>query len=84
MLFCDHQTASGIFLPTSSTDKNSPEAQVIAVGPGAKDKKGNLLPLSVKAGDKVLLPGFGGQSIKVGEDEYTLLRDSEILAILKE
>lgn len=40
--------------------------------------------MSVKAGDKVLLPSFGGQPIKVGEDEYTLFRDSEILAKLSE
>lgn len=40
--------------------------------------------MSVKAGDKVLLPSFGGQSIKVGDEEYTLFRDAEILAKLSE
>ena len=41
---------------------------MIAVGPGAPDKKGNLIPTQVKAGDRVLLPGWGGNSIKVGEE----------------
>jgi chaperonin GroES len=41
---------------------------VIAVGPGAPDKEGRVVPTSVKAGDRVLLPGWGGNAIKVGED----------------
>ena len=57
---------------------------MIAVGPGSRDKDGKVVPTSVKAGDKVLIGGFGGQSIKVGEDEYLLLRESEVLAILNE
>ena len=73
------KTASGIFLP-GAADKTLPEATVIAVGPGARDINGKLLEVSVKAGDKVLLPGFGGQSVKVGDEEYHLFRDAEILA----
>lgn len=45
-----------------------PEATVIAVGPGAPDKDGKVVPTTVKAGDKVLLPGWGGNSIKLGEE----------------
>lgn len=71
-------------MPSSESSKALPEAKVIAAGPGARDKDGNVFEMSVKAGDKVLLPGFGGQSIKVGEDEYTLFRDAEILAKLSE
>lgn len=77
------QTASGIFLP-SAADKTQSEATVIAVGPGAKDKDGKVIEMSLKAGDRVLLPGYGGQNIKVGEEEYTIFRDSEILAKLNE
>jgi chaperonin GroES len=62
------KTASGIFLPTSATSSPLPEATVIAVGPGAPDKEGRVVPTSVKAGDRVLLPGWGGNAIKVGED----------------
>jgi chaperonin GroES len=62
------KTASGIFLPTSATSSPLPEATVIAVGPGAPDKEGRIVPTSVKAGDRVLLPGWGGNAIKVGEE----------------
>jgi len=78
------KTASGIFLPTSATSSPLPEATVIAVGPGAPNKQGTVVPTSVKAGDRVLLPGWGGNAIKVGEEEYYLFKDTEILAKIEE
>ncbi|KAG5653782.1 hypothetical protein H0H81_010623 [Sphagnurus paluster] len=80
----DTKTATGIFLPTSATSSPLPEATVIAVGPGAPNKDGQVVPTQVKAGDRVLLPGWGGNSIKVGEEEYYLFRDNEILAKIQE
>ena len=62
------KTASGVFLPASATSNPLPEATVIATGPGAPDKDGKVVPTNVKAGDRVLLPGWGGNSIKVGEE----------------
>ncbi|KAB8276040.1 hypothetical protein BDV30DRAFT_224789 [Aspergillus minisclerotigenes] len=70
------KTASGIFLPESSV-KEQNEAKVLAVGPGAVDKNGSRLPMSVAPGDHVLIPQFGGSAVKVGEEEYTLFRDHE-------
>ncbi|KAH8987451.1 hsp10-like protein [Lactarius akahatsu] len=78
------KTATGIFLPSSATSNPLPEATVIAVGPGAPNKEGRVVPTSVKAGDRVLLPGWGGNSIKVGENEYFLFKDSDILAKIEE
>ncbi|WPJ61500.1 hypothetical protein SMAC4_01809 [Sordaria macrospora] len=77
------KTASGIFLPESSV-KDLNEAKVLAVGPGAFDKDGKRLPMGVNAGDRVLIPQYGGSPVKVGEEEYTLFRDSEILAKINE
>ncbi|KAJ5256859.1 chaperonin Cpn10 [Penicillium angulare] len=77
------KTASGIFLPESSV-KEQNEAKVLAVGPGLLDREGKRLPMGVASGDKVLIPMFGGSPIKVGEEEYTLYRDSEILAKINE
>ncbi|CAN8102171.1 unnamed protein product [Discula destructiva] len=77
------KTASGIYLPESSV-KELNEAKVLAVGPGALDKEGKRLPIGVQAGDRVLIPTFGGSPVKVGEDEFTLFRDSEILAKINE
>merc|ERR1711939_1005693 len=76
------KTASGIFLP-SAADKTQSEATVVSVGPGAKDKDGKIIEMSLKAGDRVL-PTYGGQSIKVGEDEFSIFRDSEIIAKIQE
>ncbi|KAJ7246346.1 hsp10-like protein [Mycena rebaudengoi] len=78
------KTATGIFLPTSATSSPLPEATVIAVGPGAPNKDGTIVPMTVKAGDRVLLPGWGGNSIKLGEEEYYLFKDSDILAKIQE
>jgi len=68
LLLYYQKTATGIFLPTSATTSPLPEAIVISVGPGAPNKDGNIVPPEVKAGDRVLLPGWGGNSIKVGEE----------------
>ncbi|RYP06631.1 hypothetical protein DL765_009405 [Monosporascus sp. GIB2] len=77
------KTASGIFLPESSV-KELNEAKVLAVGPGALNKDGQRLPMSVASGDRVLIPQFGGSPVKVGEEEYQLFRDSDILAKINE
>ncbi|EIW69399.1 chaperonin GroES [Tremella mesenterica] len=78
------KTATGLFLPSTATSSPLPEATVIAVGPGAPNKEGTVVPVSVQPGDKVLLPGWGGNPIKVGEEEYHLFKDSEILAKINE
>jgi chaperonin GroES len=77
------KTAGGIFLPESS-QKELNQATVLAVGPGGLDKAGSRLPMSVKAGDKVLIPQYGGSPVKVGDEEYSLFRDSELLAKINE
>jgi len=77
------KTAGGIFLPEASV-KELNEAKVLAVGPGALNKEGKRMEISVKPGDKVLIPQYGGSSIKVGEDDYTLFRDHELLAKISE
>lgn len=61
------QTASGIYIPEKNVEKLN-EANVLAVGPGAPNMKGDIVPTSVKAGDKVLIPPFGGSSIKIGDE----------------
>ncbi|KAF2859895.1 chaperonin Cpn10 [Piedraia hortae CBS 480.64] len=77
------KTAGGIFLPDSAV-KELNEAKVLAVGPGLLDKEGKRIPMGVAAGDKVLIPQYGGSPIKVGEEEYSIFRDHDILAKIKE
>ncbi|KAJ9627787.1 Nitrogen permease reactivator protein [Taxawa tesnikishii (nom. ined.)] len=67
-----------------SSVKELNEAKVLAVGPGATDRDGKRIPMGVSAGDKVLIPQYGGSPIKVGDEEFHLFRDSEILAKINE
>lgn len=77
------KTASGIYIPEKNVEKLN-EANVLAVGPGFIDSQGVNRAPSVKAGDRVLIPPFGGSNVKVGDEEYTLFRDGEILAKINE
>lgn len=72
------QTASGIYLPTNAT-KDPNEGEVLAVGPGERDVTGALHVTTLKVGDKILLPEYGGMKVKMGDDEVFLFRESDIL-----
>ena len=77
----EKKTSSGIIIPvTVNEDKGARQGVVVAVGPG-RIENGKLIALSVKAGDKVLFSW--GDKIKAGDDELHLVRESEILAIIK-
>lgn len=73
------KTAGGILLPESVQSKIN-EGTVIAVGPGGRTRDGATVPISVNAGDVVLLPEYGGTSVKFdGDTEYFIFRDEDIL-----
>lgn len=75
------KTAGGIFIPdTVKEDRGAKRGEVIAVGPGRYDD-GEIVPVSVKVGDKVLYQW--GDTVKIGETEYTLVSESGLLAIIK-
>ena len=79
----EEKTKSGILLPDTA-DKESPEqGKVIAVGPGAKDETGQIIPMEVKEGDIVLFTKFGPNEIKVEDKEYLIAKQEDILAILE-
>eukprot|EP01135_Chromosphaera_perkinsii_P000753 Nk52_evm41s151 gene=Nk52_evmTU41s151 len=75
-------TKSGILLPESSV-KALNQGTVVAVGPGARTDDGKTIPLAVNMGDKVLLPEFGGNNVKLDDKEYLLFRDVDILGKLE-
>jgi chaperonin GroES len=77
----EKRTSSGIIIPlTVNEDKGSKKGEVVAVGPG-RVEDGKLISIVVKEGDKVLFQW--GDKVKIGEDEFYLVRESEILAIIK-
>ena len=57
--------------------------EVIAVGPGRLDEKGKRVPMEVKKGDKILFAKYAGSEIKFGEDDYIIMREDDILGVLK-
>ncbi|KAL2630712.1 hypothetical protein R1flu_015398 [Riccia fluitans] len=78
------KSAGGILLPESAAANKVNSGIVIATGPGRRTNDGNVLPVSVKEGDTVLLPEYGGTPLKLAEKEYVLYRDDDILGILKD
>ncbi len=76
------QVRGGIIIPDSAKEK-SQEAEVIAVGTGKKDKDGKVIPFNVKKGDKVLLPSYGGTTVKIDGTEYILVDEDSILGVFE-
>ena len=80
MVELEETTKSGIILP--GTAKEKPQvAEVVAVGPGAT-KDGALVPMTVKVGDKVITSKYSGTEVKLGNDEYVIVRQDDILATI--
>jgi chaperonin GroES len=78
----DHQEIGGIIIPDSAKEKPQ-QGKVIALGTGGKDENGNLKEFNVKVGDSVLLPKYGGTEIKLDGVAYQILREDDILGVLK-
>ncbi|MGH7202764.1 MAG: co-chaperone GroES [Planctomycetaceae bacterium] len=74
-------TTGGIVLPDTARDKPQ-RGEVVAVGEGHVKNDGKRVPLTVKEGDKVIFSSYAGDEIRVGDDEFLLLRESDILATL--
>ena len=72
----------GIIIPDTAKEKPQ-EGEVIAVGTGKKTEEGKILPLDVKAGDRILFGKYSGTDIKLDMEEYLILREEEVLAVLE-
>ena len=75
----EETTTSGIVLPDTAREKPQ-RGRVLSVGPGSRDDDGNYVPLDVDEGDEIVFSKYGGTEIKVGVDEYLILRESDVLA----
>jgi len=76
------KTAGGIFIPETAKEKPQ-KGEVIAVGNGKKTEDGKILPIDVKAGDKVLFGKYAGTEIKIDGQEYLIMREDDILGIME-
>ena len=75
------QVRGGIIIPDSAKEKPQ-EAEVIALGTGQKDEKGNSVPFEVKVGDKVLISKYGGTEVKIDNEKFTIVREDDILGVV--
>ena len=76
------KTAGGIIIPDTAKEKPQ-QGEVIAVGPGARDEQGKLVPLDVKAGDRILFGKYSGSEIKIDGEEHLILREEDVLGIVE-
>ncbi|MBX9573544.1 MAG: co-chaperone GroES [Candidatus Obscuribacterales bacterium] len=80
-LEAEEKTAGGIVLPDTAKEKPQ-QAEVLAVGPGKFDEKGNRQPMELKVGDKVLFAKYSGTEVKIEGVEYLILAERDILAVI--
>ncbi len=81
-LAAEEKLKGGIILPDAAKKKQE-QAEVIAIGTGKKDKNGQLLPISVKPGDIVLIEKYSGQEITLNDEEYMIARADDLIAIIE-
>lgn len=77
----DTKTKGGIIIPETAQEKPM-QGKIIAVGPGARDESGKLVPLDVKKGDTVLFGKWSGTEVKIDGDELLIMKESDIMGVL--
>jgi chaperonin GroES len=77
----DQKTKGGIIIPDTAKEKPS-EGEVIAVGPGGRDENGKLVPIDVKAGDRVLFGKWGGTEVKIDGEDLLIMKESDIMGVV--
>ena len=79
----EEKTAGGIIIPDTAKEKPM-QGEVLAVGPGARNEQGDLAPMSVQAGDRVLFGKWSGTEVKLDGDELLIMKESDIMGVLDE
>ena len=77
----EEKTAGGIIIPDTAKEKPS-QGEVVSVGPGGRDENGKLIPMDVKAGDRVLFGKWSGTEVKIDGIEYLIMKESDIMGVL--
>ena len=78
----DEKTIGGIIIPDTAKEKPM-QGEVIAVGPGARNERGEIVPLDVKAGDKVLFGKWSGTEVKLNGEDLLIMKESDIMGVLE-
>jgi chaperonin GroES len=78
----EEKTKGGIIIPDTAKEKPQ-EGEVIAVGPGARDESGKLVPLDLKAGDRILFGKWSGTEIKLDGEELLIMKESDVMGVVE-
>ncbi len=78
----DERTPGGIIIPDTAKEKPQ-EGEIIAVGPGARDEAGKVVPLDVKAGDRILFGKWSGTEVKLNGEDLLIMKESDIMGIIE-
>jgi chaperonin GroES len=78
----EQKTAGGIIIPDTAKEKPQ-EGEVVAAGPGARDEAGKLVPLDLKAGDRVLFGNWSGTEVKIDGEDLLIMKESDILGVIE-
>jgi chaperonin GroES len=81
-LDAEEKTAGGIIIPDTAQEKPM-EGEIVAVGPGARDETGKLIPLDVKSGDRILFGKWSGTDVKLDGEELLIMKESDIMGIIE-
>ena len=81
-LDAEEKTAGGIIIPDTAKEKPI-QAEVLAVGPGARDDAGRLIPMEVKVGDIVMFTKWGGTEVKIEGEDLLVLKESDVIGIVE-
>ena len=79
----EEKTASGIFIPDTATKERPEQGEVLAVGQGERNEKGELVPLNVKPGQIVMFTKYAPNEIKVGNEELLIVKEKDLLAVIE-
>ena len=78
----DTKTAGGIIIPDTAKEKPM-QGEILAVGPGARDERGQLVPLDLKPGDRVLFGKWSGTEVKIDGKDLLIMKESDVLGIIE-
>ena len=81
-LTADEKTAGGIIIPDTAKEKPQ-EGEVIAVGPGARDERGEIQRLDVRPGDRVLFGKWSGSEVRIDNEEYLIMKEADLLGVIE-
>ena len=78
----DEKTKGGIIIPDTAKEKPQ-EGEIVAVGPGARDEKGNVVPTDLKAGDRILFGKWSGTEVRIDGEELLIMKESDVMGVIE-